>query len=109
MTDLIGRLNCFVGITPEAPGSLAPGSFLNPHARKLVGDARDKLVEMRKALGKARSQLAEDLECMIECSCPLDKDDKPILEEMDEESRPYVEEMKILLAEIDAALSESAP
>ena len=59
------------------------------------------------ALRTARAYIERDLTTATEQCCPVDKRGRPLLKKMDEAGKPMINEMRELLAEIDAALKEA--
>lgn len=59
------------------------------------------------ALRRARMHIAEDSKSLIEGACVLDKETlEPDLSTLDDFTRPHVEQLQALLAEIDHALGD---
>jgi hypothetical protein len=68
-----------------------------------------RIETLETALREARQWFADQIEVDLDFCCPKLPDGSPDEDEMDEESRPMIEETRALLARIDAALASTAP
>jgi uncharacterized protein YhaN len=67
-------------------------------------ELRREIERLRKSTTEARDVWADQLEADLRMCCPI-RDGKPVEEEMDEYSRPMIEETRALIARLDAALT----
>ena len=72
-----------------------------------VGICPKAVPDLVEALQAARDDLADTLEASVDAACPHDADGNIIRDKMDEPSRPMIEGMERLLAQIDAALAKA--
>lgn len=74
-------------------------------AREAARRIPQREAAMREALRESRDALADQLETDVSFCCPRDADGEPDESQMDEASRPMIEQTRALIAKIDAALA----
>lgn len=72
-----------------------------------INSEQAEAIILRHVLGRVERHLSEDLANLLECSCTLDSDGKPIRSQIDEMAEPGVVDLENLIRVVREALGET--